>query len=249
MFHTARIAALALAVAALPVWAQAPLKTDGQWRGSVNAGASLAKGNTDSTTLNIGANAGKATETDRLNFSLTALYGTKNENGDKSETANLWRMGGKYDRDITDRMFGFGSLDLEHDKLQELDLRGVAAGGVGRHIVKTDKTLFDVFTGLAYNHERFTHDTRNSVEWLLGEESSHKISDTTSLHQRLAVYPNLSNGGEYRVQLDAGLTTSITKKIELKLTLSNRYMSNPQPGVKKTDTLLLTSIGYRFGPD
>lgn len=78
-------------------------------------------------------------------------------------------MGGKYDRDITDRTFGFGSLDIEHDKLQELDVRGVAAAGVGRHIIKTEKTIFDLFTGLAYNHERFTTETRNSAELLLGK--------------------------------------------------------------------------------
>jgi len=247
MFHAKCLVPIALVLAATPAWAQTPLKTDGQWRGSVNAGASLASGNTDSTSINLGANAGRATERDRLNFTLTTLYGTKKENGERSETANLFRFGGKYDRDINDRVFGFGSLDIEHDKLQELDLRGVAAAGVGRHIIKTEKTVFDLFSGLTYNHERFTEETRNSTELLLGEESTHMISDTTSLNQRLALYPNLSNSGEYRIQFDAGLTTSITKKIELKITLSNRYMSNPQPGVKKSDTLLLTNIGYRFG--
>lgn len=246
MFKTRHIAPLAFALAAAPAWAQAPLKTDGKWRGSINAGASLASGNTDSTSFNLGANAGRATDRDRLNFTLTALYGTKKEDGNSTETANLLRMGGKYDRDITDRTFGFGSLDIEHDKLQKLDMRGVAAAGVGRHIIKTEKTIFDLFTGLAYNHERFTTETRNSTELLLGEESTHMISDATSLNQRLALYPNISDGGEYRIQFDAGITTSITKKIELKVTLSNRFMSNPQPGVKKSDTLLLTNIGYRF---
>jgi len=246
LLHAKRFIPVALLLSA-PAWAQAPLKPDGQWRGSVSAGASVASGNTDSTSINLGANAGRATERDRLNFALTALYGTKKENGDRSETANLLRLGGKYDRDVTDRIFGFGSLDIEHDKLQELDFRGVAAVGLGHHFVKTEKTVFDVFSGLTYNHERFTSETRNSTEWLLGEESTHMISDTTSLHQRLAIYPNLSDGGEYRIQFDAGLTTSITKKIELKVTISNRYLSNPQPGVKKSDTLLLTNIGYRFG--
>ncbi|MDX3905764.1 MAG: DUF481 domain-containing protein [Pigmentiphaga sp.] len=247
MHHAQRLVPIAFLLVAGPVWAQPPLEPDGKWRGSISAGASLASGNTDATSLNIGANAGRATAMDRLNFNLTGLYGTKDEDGERSETAKLLRMGGKYDRDITDRMFGFGSLDLEHDKLQELNLRGVAAAGLGRHIIKNDRTVFDLFSGLAYNHERFTEETRNSAELLLGEESNHKISDTTSLHQRLAIYPNLTDSGEYRIQFDAGLTTSITRKIELKITLSNRYMSNPQPGVKKSDTLLLTNIGYRFG--
>jgi putative salt-induced outer membrane protein len=242
------LALLAL-LASGSVQAQAPLKTDNQWRGSVNAGLSLAKGNTDSTDANVGAAVGRASTDDSLNFYLNALYGTKKTDGVDGETANQFRAGGKYDHNLTDRIFGFGSLDVEHDKLQELDLRGVGAGGVGYHVVKNANNLFDVFSGLTYNHERFTTETRSSVELLLGEESSHKLTDTTSFKQRFALYPNISNGGEFRAQFDAGLTTAITKKIDIKLTLSNRYQSNPLPGIKTTDTLFLTSIGYRFGAD
>lgn len=231
------------------VWAQAPIKTDNQWRGTANAGLSFASGNTDSTAVNIAANAAKASEQDKLAFYLTTLYGTKKSNGTSEETANLFRAGGKYDRNLSDRVFAFGSIDAEHDKLQDLDLRAVAAGGLGYHIIKNENTVFDVFSGLTYNHERFTTETRNNSELLLGEESQHKLTDTTSLNQRFALYPSITDSGEFRAQFDAGLSTSITKKIELKLTLSNRYQSNPLPGIKKTDTLFLTSIGYRFGAD
>lgn len=231
------------------VWAQAPVKPDNQWRGAANAGLSFANGNTDSTSVNISANAAKATEDDKLNFYLTTLYGTKKTNGVNDETANLLRAGGKYDRNLTDTVFAFGSLDAEHDKLQDLDLRAVTAGGLGYHLIKNENTVFDVFSGLTYNHERFTTETRNNAEILLGEESQHRLTDTTSLNQRFAFYPSITDSGEFRAQFDAGLSTSITKKVELKLTLSNRYQSNPLPGIKKTDTLFLTSIGYRFGAD
>lgn len=240
---------MAALLASNGAWAQAPLKPDGEWRGSVNAGLSYASGNTDSTDINVAADAGRATQRDKQNFYLTSLYGTKKDNGTRNETANLFRAGGKYDRDLRGNVFAFASLDTEHDKLQELDLRAVASGGLGYHLVKNENNLFDVFSGLGYNHEEFTSETRGSAELLLGEESSHKLTDTTSLRQRFAVYPNISNSGEYRAQFDAGLATSITKRIELKLTLSNRYMSDPQPGVKNTDTLFLTSVGYRFGAD
>ncbi|GAA4343704.1 hypothetical protein GCM10023144_46920 [Pigmentiphaga soli] len=249
MTKTRHLVSAAALLACSHAWAQAPMKPDGAWRGAVNAGLSFAKGNTDATSVNVDANAGRATQDDRLNFYLTSLYGTKKDNGVSDETANLLRLGGKYDRDLTGRVFAFGSLDAEHDKLQELDLRTVLAGGAGYHVIKNENTLFDLFSGLSYNREKFTTETRNSLEVLLGEESNHKLTETSSLHQRFAVYPNVSDGGEYRIQFDAGVTTSITRRIELKLTLSNRYQSNPLPGVKKSDTLLLTSIGYRLGPD
>jgi putative salt-induced outer membrane protein YdiY len=243
-----RLVPLIALFAAGSALAQAPVKQDNQWRGAINAGASVASGNTDATSFNVSANAAKASQDDKLNFYLTTLYGTKKKDGDKQETANLFRAGAKYDRNLNENVFAFGSLDTEHDKLQELDLRAVTAGGVGYHLIKNDNTIFDVFSGLTYNHERFTNETRNSMEFLIGEESQHRITDTTSLNQRFALYPNLTDSG-LRAQFDAGLATSITKKIELKLTLSNRFQSNPRPGIKKTDTLFLTSIGYRFGAD
>lgn len=225
-----------------------PALSDGQWRGSVHTGVSLASGNTEATNVNVGAEAARATEINKLNLYFTGLYGTQdNTMGSRTETANLARAGAKYDHNLSARNFGFSSLDLEHDKLQRLDLRTVAGGGLGYHVIKTDNETFDLFSGLAYNREAFVDVTRESIELLLAEESSHKITDNTSFKQRFALYPNLKESGEYRSQLDATLATTIIGKIGLQLTLSSRYQSNPQPGIKNTDVLFLTNVTYKFG--
>jgi putative salt-induced outer membrane protein YdiY len=247
MFKKIHLVYLSLACCCSPANAD-PLIPDGQWRGSLSAGVSLASGNTESSNGNIGANAAKATEDDKLQFYLTALYGTQTDANDvDTETAKLARTGVKYDHDLTVKTFSFTSLDLETDKLQKLDLRSVLGVGVGYHIVKTQETTFDVFSGLTYNREQFDDVSRYSTELLLGEETSHKISEATSFKQRLALYPNLRESDEYRAQLDASLNTAITRKVGLQLTLSGRYQSNPQPGVKKSDLLFLTNVTYKFG--
>ena len=46
----------------------------------------------------------------------------------------------------------------------------------------------------------------------------------------------------------ATLATALTKRLSFNTTLTNRYLSNPLPGLKNNDTLLLVGVGWKFGP-
>ncbi len=224
-----------------------PPKEDGLWRGALSASLSLASGNTQSTNFSIGANALKATKEDKISLFLTSLYGTRDDAGKTVKTANQTRGGGKYDWNLSDRSYAFGMAELEQDKLSSLDLRAVVGGGMGLKLIKEKDTAFEVFGGFTQNHEKYVRSTRNATELLLGEQSDHKLTDSTSFKQRLALFPNLKNSGEYRAQFDAGLVTSIASGVSLQVTLSSRYDSQAPLGTKKTDTLLLTGVNIAFG--
>jgi len=58
---------------------------------------------------------------------------------------------------------------------------------------------------------------------------------------------DLSDTGEYRVNFDTSLVTDVTKRIAWQLTLSDRYLSNPPPGLKQNDLLLTTGIRLKLG--
>ena len=55
------------------VFAQATVKADGQWRSVLGLGASLSKGNTDSTNVNLAGDGVRATAQDK-----TSVYGNAN---------------------------------------------------------------------------------------------------------------------------------------------------------------------------
>lgn len=240
------LAASVCMLTAAPVMADPP-KEDGLWRGALSASLALAAGNTQSTNLSIGATALKATKEDKLALFLTSLYGTREDAGKTVKAASQTRGGGKYDWNLSDRSYAFGILELEQDKLSSLDLRTVAGAGLGLKLVKEKDIAFEVFGGITQNHEKYARSSRNATELMLGEQSDHKLSESTSFKQRLAFFPNLKNSGEYRAQFDAGLVTSIASGINLQVTLSNRYDSQAPLGTKKTDTLLLTGINIAFG--
>lgn len=120
-------------------------------------------------------------------------------------------------------------------------------------IVKTDGgTLVvntDLLGGLAWNPEYFKGDfnDRSSAEAQVGQTLSHRFSPRVSLKEQLFILPNLTNGGEYRINFDASLITDISRRIGWQVTLSDRYLSNPPPGLEKNDLLLTTGLKVKLG--
>ncbi len=82
---------------------------------------------------------------------------------------------------------------------------------------------------------------------MLGQELAYKLVESTALSERFAFYPNLSDTGEYRLQFDATLTTELANWLAWHFTLSDRFLSNPLPGVKKNDALMTTGVRFSFG--
>ncbi len=231
--------------------AQTTLKMDGVWRGSVGAGASVSSGNSKSTSVNFSGEMVRLSKADKTRVYATSLYGKNNG----VESANLIRAGGRYDYDFTPTVFGFGGIDLERDKIANLKFRVAPGVGLGYHLIKTDATTFDVFAGVGYVKDTFyrpvlvggsVRDSYGRAELLVGEESTHKLSESTSFRQRLVVYPNLDDRGEYRAVFDSGLAVAMSSRLSLTLGLVSRYNSDPGPGVKKTDTLFVTGIAAKI---
>lgn len=237
-----------LALVTCSVFAQTAPKPDGEWRGAFGLGVTAASGNTDSVTYAVNGDAVRQTDKDKINGYLQSTYGRREVNGITERASDLIRAGTKYDRNINDRTFGFGALDLERDQLINLDLRSVVAGGLGYHVIKREGLTFDVSSGPAYNRERYSTDTREFMEWLFAEESIHALTPTISFRQRLSYYPNLSDSGEFRAVFDAGLVLKVTNRWSATITLNDRYQSNPLPGLKKNDLLFVTGLQYVFNP-
>ena len=88
---------------------------------------------------------------------------------------------------------------------------------------------------------------RTSAEGQLGQTLSHQFNSRMSIKEQLFVFPNLSRGGEYRINFDTSLVTDITRRIGWQLTLSDRYLSDPPDGFKQNDLILTTGIKVKLG--
>ena len=244
-------AAACLAATPLFSFAQVTVKDDGQWRALFTAGASVSSGNSDSTTINLSGDVVKATKIDKLTFNGRALY-VKNDDVDAEQR---YAFGTGDQRDVTERVFGFGQFDALKDEPANLSSRYSVGAGAGYHLIKQDNLTWDVSTGVGFTQERYVvpalqdgvlRSKYSNTELLFAEESNHKISDNTTFKQRLAYLPDLRNSGEFRATFDGGISVAMTQRFSLTATVQHRYDSNPGDGLKKNDTLFVTGVSYRI---
>jgi putative salt-induced outer membrane protein YdiY len=224
------------------------------WTGLLDSGLSLTRGNSATLAYNLAAKAVRETTRDKITVYSTAVYASDDTTPPSRTTAHAIRGGIRADFNVSEKLFVFGFTDFEYDEFQNLDLRNVLGGGLGYHVIKTKNTTFDVFGGGDFEQEYFSADptnptglTRKTGEILLGEELATKLGGRTTLSEKFSLFPNISNGGEYRLQFDATAATKLKNWLGWQVTYSDRYISNPLPGFKNNDVLLSTGLRLSFG--
>jgi putative salt-induced outer membrane protein YdiY len=217
------------------------------WSGAANVGFALTRGNSQTKNLNLAFTAQRQTLRDKLSLYANTVFATNDAPGAvPGTTANATQGGIRYDRDITARLFGFGSADFQNDALQGLDIRSVLGGGLGLHAIKTDRTTLDLLGGGNYTRENYTTFTRNFAALTLGEDFLQKLGSTTSLNEHFYFYPDLSDTGEYRATFNFGTVTKLSKWLGWQNSFADIYVTNPPAGKKQNDILLSTGVNLSF---
>jgi putative salt-induced outer membrane protein YdiY len=217
------------------------------WTGSLDTGLGLVRGNSQSSNFTFGLNAVRATTRDKITYYTNSAFSRSAVNGVTSTTAQSIAGGVRYDLNVSDKSFGFGTVDLFNDRFQDLDLRTVIGLGGGYHAIKNNRTTFDVLLGGTFDREFFTTFNRSSAEVLLGETLTHKFFASSAFNEALFFYPNLSSTGNYRSTFSLGLVTKLTQVLSWQTSFNNYYLSNPPPGKKTDDLLLSTGLRLTFG--
>jgi putative salt-induced outer membrane protein YdiY len=218
------------------------------WQGGANVGFGLTRGNSETKNLALAFTAARTGFHDKLSLYTNSIYATNDTPGaTPSTTANSVQGGIRYDHDFTPRVFGYVGADFQTDALQTLDLRSVLGGGVGLHVIKNDRTTFDLLAGLDYTREKYTAlPSRSFAALSVGEELSHKIGMNTVLTEKLYIFPNLNDTGEYRGAFNFATVTKISKWLGWQNAFSDIYVTNPPEGAKQNDILLTTGLNFSF---
>lgn len=249
---------LVLALGAASFGAQAEAKTDGLWRGSGGAALSMTSGNSEATSLALTLSMSNQTLQDKTTLGAAYNYGRGKTAGVSTTTNNKWNAFGQYDYNLGPRVYGFGRLGGEGDQLAKLDLRANLSGGLGYKLVDTPSTSFNVFGGLGYTSDRYsvlqTIDGRSATRFsrssvVLGEESSHKLSDNTRFSQRFEHAIGVTGDKARLSKFTAALSVAMSRSMSLAVGLTANHNSAPPNGQKSTDTLLFTGVNLKLGAD
>ena len=218
------------------------------WSGAVDAALSATSGNAETTAVNVGVQAERTTEDNQFSAYLTTVFADNSTSGPSVTTANAIRGGSRYEIHLNDRIFTFGFTDLEFDRFQDLDLRLVLGGGLGFDLIETPRSSLEIFGGASSNQEYFGSGLeRKSTESVFGEDLTYQLSSLTAITQRVAVFPNMSNAGQFRLTFDTTAVTRLSEWLSWQVTVSDRFMSNPTSGKKRNDMLFTTGIRITAG--
>lgn len=248
--------ALVAAAAGVVVGQAMATPADGQWRGVAGAALSTTSGNSSTQNLLLNVDMARLTTQDKISTTGYINEGRSTVNGEQVTTAGKWGLAGQYDYNLTPQWFSFGKLGFEHDRVTDISLRTLLGAGVGYHWVQTKQDTFDVYGGLSevitrYGHEKtIGDDTKkqfSTMGLLLGEASSHQLTDNVSLNQRLELYPGLTGSKNNLAKLNVGLSVAMSSTLSLNVGLIESYNSKPGAGVRKTDTSFFTGINLKLG--
>ena len=146
-------------------------------------------------------------------------------------TAENYYFGGRYDRNITDRLFWFTGVGWERNRFAGIDNRYVAEGGVG-HIWHDRETLkFRTDYALTYTKQEDVFEVPGADDTFFGARFSwdylHKFGTNTTYQNLFIADLNLEETSDWRGDMVNSLAVAMSKRLALKVSLQWLYDNEP----------------------
>jgi len=218
-----------------------------RWSGSLSLGAQLQEGNTDSTDLHFDAKAKREVPLKELQLKFRADYG---ETEGETDTNKVFGEA-KFKAFRCERFYLFGVTNMEHDEMEDLDLRAQFYAGPGYYFIKKERTamLAEIGAGIVGEWTDAEDGSDETIEpggWI-NLEWTQRLCKTMEFFQGVTVYPSFGDAGEFRLRSESTLKAPLGKRWALKLSAIDDYDSNPESeDADRNDLQLITSVGYEF---
>ncbi len=213
--------------------------------GEISVGYSFAKA-TDISQSSIALGAEHRREQRIIQLNLNTVV-TSSEDNETTERENL---DFRYIRLLPERWLAGGVVLLERNDGLGVDLRTSIGGGAGRFIRQTNQSRIVALGGLAVSQERPVDlATEESLEGMLALNMEWFRYDEPELDvaARLTIFPNFSNFGRVRANLDVDFRWEIAEDLFWGLSFYHSFDSEPLTvDSERTDYGIITSFGLEF---
>lgn len=213
----------------------------GDWSGKGTLGGVIARGNTETDTLN--ANIDVQDVVDRWTHKLGASILHTTTSGVTS--ADRWEIRAGSNYALNDRSYLFGALRYEDDRFTDYSYQGTLAGGYGYHLIATDTTKLDVEAGVGYRQAelRLTGEQEDGVIARGALNYEHKLTSTTLIYDKFLVESG-SDNTFFQNQL--GMEVKIAETFALGIDYAVRHNTDVLPGTEETDQVFTVNLVYGF---
>jgi putative salt-induced outer membrane protein len=215
------------------------------WASSIGAGLAITSGNTDTKNYNL-AFATKYDPKTKFVFKADALYLRGDSNGETQVDKTSADARGEYS--LSDRTFAFAEVSYLRDPFKGVNYLVAPLAGGGYRIIKGDKSNLTVDAALGAEMESNAGAGRSSGGAAkAGENFDWALSPTSKFTQKLTAIWKTNDFGDAFYHFDAGLTTTVATRLELKLAYVYDYKTKPPSiNIKKGDSAIFAALLVKF---
>jgi len=241
-------AALLVASPSLILAQEAAAVADPAWKTSIHAGLTLTDGNSDTLNVNAGIEAQRGEAPNFARVGATGHYG-ETEGETTTEKAEGFA---NYKRLLDEAWYAYADASILHDEPGGVDYRLVAGPGLGRFLMRSEAETLWVEAGVSYVREELKSDeslgggslTDDFAAVRLAQRYELAVSGTAKVWQALEYLPRIGDWDEYFLRAEAGLETTVTGNLSLRVAVDSRYDSDPAPGREKNDLTVTASLVF-----
>ena len=220
------------------------------WTGEGGLSAGMTTGNTETTDVGLALDIARETQIWKAGLEAQADFGKT----DGVENKNRFFLAGQLDRQMTDRMYGFGRLSYEEDQFSGFDSRLFVGGGLGYEVLNSERTGWTLEGGPGLKIDETKPRTVDGV--LLPAETTESVSVFGASNYAFQFNDNVSFSNDTDVlyaqestQLVtvSALTAKLTDALSARISYDVRHDTDPPSGFESTDTATRVSLVYAIG--
>jgi putative salt-induced outer membrane protein YdiY len=213
-----------------------------KWDVSADLGVTLTSGNSDTLLVAGGVTGNREWSKSRLELGIAGAY------GEDTSVANLQtlRGWGQYNKNFSKNWYWLGRVEALHDGIADIDYRVTLSPGVGRHIIKKEKTHLDAEAGISYVFEYKGGAQNDYFALRFAEHFDHQFNDRVKLVQNFEILPQIDNLENFYLNFNIGIETAMSEKLSMTLTFFDTYNNIPATDRESNDIKLIAGLKYRF---
>ena len=219
---------------------------DSFWEGLdlyTDIGMNLVRGNNQVTQLSFGAGIGYDGRDFETSVDATTIVNQQTEGQDLRRAT----LAANYTYRLPRNWQASGLLQFESDDQQGLNLRTLFGGAIGNRVYNQRRMRIDLYTGLVINNEEFDGQPRTeTLEGLVGAAYRLRSERGIDIDASLSVLPSLEQSDRLRMQFDGSLSIDLIADLDFKLTVYDRYDSQPPEGNDTNDTGVTLGLSWSY---
>jgi len=228
-------------VAAINPTPERPVK----FKGRVNAGLDIKKGNTDTEAYYGDGELEARTEKNR--YTIGGEVNQEEESG--TETADNWLIYSLYDHFLTQKWFFYANANFEQDDFQDLNLRTTIGVGSGYQFFESKTKNLSVRGGLAYVNEDYTIADQDN-DYTAGlwnvKYDQYLFDQFVQFFHHHEGLVSLEDTADLLIRTRTGLRIPLRRGFNTTLQYNWDWDNAPTPGTDRVDERYLFTLGYSW---